>query len=218
VWEQEKKNMIRKRLKGKFWKKTTDQVKKERKKKAHEKSESKKKKKNMIRKRLKGKKKKKKNDQVNWPMGGSFIPSMKSQNGVFWIAAKHRFPWITLGQSESAPAGTPSIHWMPEHRFPSNHWRFERLQGRLHRAASGAASLSVPSFLYYKLLVWTPCIMHGCVISTMFGWCFWFFKKTFLFKQPLVPPHCLGPSHFPLSFFNPLSPPGRSFAFPTPVL
>jgi len=30
--------------------------------------------------------------------------------------------------------------------------------------------------------------MHRCVISTMFGWCFWFFKKTFLLKQPLVPP------------------------------
>jgi hypothetical protein len=28
---------------------------------------------------------------------------MKSQNGVFWIAAKHRFPWITLGQSDWAP-------------------------------------------------------------------------------------------------------------------
>jgi hypothetical protein len=27
-----------------------------------------------------------------------------------------------------------------------------------------------------------------CVISTMFGCCFWFFKKTFLFKQLLVPP------------------------------
>jgi hypothetical protein len=36
--------------------------------------------------------------------------------------------------------------------------------------------------------------MHRCVISTMFGSCFWFFKKTFLFKQPLVPPYRPGPS------------------------
>jgi hypothetical protein len=66
--------------------------------------------------------------------------------------------------------------------------------------------------------------MHRCVISTMFGWCFWFLKKTFLFKQPLVPPAALvlrishsgylprrapppGPSHFPLRFFNPSIPP-----------
>jgi len=67
--------------------------------------------------------------------------------------------------------------------------------------------------------------MHSCVISTMFGWCFWFFKKTFLFKQLLVPPPprpgpshfplrfftsstaLPGPSHFPLRFFNPSSPP-----------
>jgi hypothetical protein len=77
----------------------------------------------------------------------------------------------------------------------------------------------------HVLLVWTPCIMHRCVISTMFGWCFWFFKKKFLFKQPLVappPPWSFafptpvlylvdppppGPSHFPLRFFNPSIPP-----------
>jgi hypothetical protein len=68
--------------------------------------------------------------------------------------------------------------------------------------------------------VWAPCIMHGCVISTMFGWCFWFFKKTFLFKQLsiLTPPvlhishsgsltrwspRRLDPSHFSLRFFTP---------------
>jgi hypothetical protein len=34
----------------------------------------------------------------------------------------------------------------------------------------------VPSFsLHFMILMWTPCIMHRCVISTMFGWCFWFF-------------------------------------------
>jgi hypothetical protein len=57
------------------------------------------------------------------------------------------------------------------------------------------------SFFLYNILVWTPCIMHRCVILTMFGWCVWFKKKKFLFKQPLVPP-----------------PPPRSFAFSTPVL
>ncbi len=56
--------MIRKRLKGKKNKKTTDQVEKERKKKAHEKSESRGKK-SMIRKRVKGKRKKKTTDKVN---------------------------------------------------------------------------------------------------------------------------------------------------------
>jgi hypothetical protein len=30
-------------------------------------------------------------------------------------------------------------------------------------------------------LVWTPYLMHRCVISTMFGSCFSFFKKTFSF-------------------------------------
>jgi len=56
---------------------------------------------------------------------GGFIARLqgrKSQNGVFWIAAKHRFPWITLGQSDSALVR-------------------ERLQGWLHHAASGAASV-----------------------------------------------------------------------------
>ncbi len=35
----------------------------------------------------------------------------------------------------------------------------------------------------YTLLVWTPCLMHRCVISTMFGSCFSFFLKllSFLF-------------------------------------
>jgi hypothetical protein len=66
----------------------------------------------------------------------------------------------------------------------------------------------VRTLMNYLGLVWTPCIMHRCVISTMFGWCFWFFKKTFLFKQPLVPPpRRPGPSHFPLRFFTPSSPP-----------
>jgi hypothetical protein len=38
--------------------------------------------------------------------------------------------------------------------------------------------------------------MHGCVISTMFGWCFWFFKKTFFFKQLSIPtPPVLHISH-----------------------
>jgi hypothetical protein len=69
------------------------------------------------------------------------------------------------------------------------------------------------------LLVRTPCIMHMCVISTMFGWCFWFFKKTFLFKQLLVlPPPRPSPSHFPFRFFTPSTPHARSFAFPTPFL
>jgi hypothetical protein len=31
------------------------------------------------------------------------------------------FHRITLGQSDSAPTGAPSIHWMPKHRFPSDH-------------------------------------------------------------------------------------------------
>jgi hypothetical protein len=33
--------------------------------------------------------------------------------------------------------------------------------------------------IHYRVLVWTPCIMHRCVISTMFGWCFWFFDRSF---------------------------------------
>jgi len=68
----------------------------------------------MIRKRLKGKKKK------------NYWPSKLTPGGQF-----HRNPWntgfhrITLGQSDSAPTGAPSIHWMPEHQFPSDHIRPE---------------------------------------------------------------------------------------------
>ncbi len=35
-------------------------------------------------------------------------------------------------------------------------------------------------------LVWTPCLMHRCVISTMFGSCFRFFIKTFIFLIFLI--------------------------------
>jgi hypothetical protein len=37
--------------------------------------------------------------------------------------------------------------------------------------------------LLYVILVWTPCLMHRCVISTIFGSCFSFFFKllSFLF-------------------------------------
>jgi len=47
----------------------------------------------------------------------------------------------------------------------------------------GKFNISVSTnYLFYFELVWTLCIMHRCVISTMFSWCFWFFKKTFFFK------------------------------------
>jgi len=61
-----------------------------------------------------------------------------------------------------------------------------------------------------ELLVWTSCIMHKCVISTMFGWCFWFFKKTFYSNNRWSPPHCPGLSHFPLRFFIPSTLAARS--------
>ncbi len=38
--------------------------------------------------------KKKTTDQVNWPLGDSFIPSMKSRNGIFWMVH-----WWVLGHS-----------------------------------------------------------------------------------------------------------------------
>jgi hypothetical protein len=54
------------------------------------------------------------------------------------------------------------------------------------------------SFILPLLLLCVACIMHGCVISTMFGSCFWFLKKTFIFSNnrwsPLPPRP--GPSHF----------------------
>jgi len=60
--------------------------------------------------------------------------------------------------------------------------------------------------------------MHGCVISTMFGWCFWFFKKTFLSKQLSIPTlQVLHISHSD-SLTRRSSPSPRSFAFLTPVL
>jgi hypothetical protein len=36
------------------------------------------------------------------------------------------------------------------------------------------------SFNIFRL-VWTPCLMHRCVISTMFDSCFSFFKKLLSF-------------------------------------
>jgi hypothetical protein len=39
----------------------------------------------------------------------------------FQLLLNTSFHRITLGQSDSAPAGAPSIHWMPEHRFPLDH-------------------------------------------------------------------------------------------------
>ncbi len=50
----------------------------------------------------------------------------------FQLLLNTGFHRITLGQSDSAPADAPSIHWMPKHRFPldhtgpewfSTHWR-----------------------------------------------------------------------------------------------
>jgi hypothetical protein len=35
--------------------------------------------------------------------------------------------------------------------------------------------------IYIGILVWTPCLMHMCVISTMFGSCFSFLKKLLSF-------------------------------------
>ncbi len=108
----EKKNMIRKTLKGKkknYWpSKLTlggqfhpiheiperglfkqlsmatvrKKKKKERKKRAQEKNKSKEKK-NMIRKRLKGKKKKKTTDQVNWPLGAVSSHPWNPRTGSF---------------------------------------------------------------------------------------------------------------------------------------
>jgi hypothetical protein len=34
---------------------------------------------------------------------------------------------------------------------------------------------------FHDILVWTPCLMHRCVISTMFGSCFSSFKNFYLF-------------------------------------
>jgi hypothetical protein len=59
-------------------------------------------------------------------------------------------------------------------------------------------------------LLWTSCIMHRCVISTMFGSCVWFFKKTFIFSNNRWSPPCPGPSHFPLRLFTPSTPPPPS--------
>jgi hypothetical protein len=45
------------------------------------------------------KKKKKTTDQVNWPLGNIFMPSMKSQNGIFWMVQ-----WWVLGHSNVTSA------------------------------------------------------------------------------------------------------------------
>jgi hypothetical protein len=81
-------------------------------------------------------------------------------------------------------------------------WLFGRIQGLLHPAR--------PKVFIYRLMctrcIRCRCIMHKCVISTMFGSCFWFLKKTFFFKQPLVPP--LPRSFaFSTSIFYPVDPP-----------
>jgi len=58
----------------------------------------------------------------------------------------------------------PCPHRNRDYRIWSNFWKFYLIRTNF-------------------ILVWTLCIMHRCVILTMFGWCFWFFKKTFPFKQ-----------------------------------
>jgi len=57
-----------------------------------------------------------------------FPPSVRSQQllAVFVPSGVRggfieRLQGRLLGQSDSAPAGVPSIHWMLEHRFPSDH-------------------------------------------------------------------------------------------------
>jgi hypothetical protein len=48
---------------------------------------------------------------------------------------------------------------------------------------------------------------------------FGFLKKLFFSNNRWSPPRRPGPSHFPLRFFTPSTPPpARSFAFPTPFL
>jgi hypothetical protein len=91
------------------------------------------KKKKNDKKKAQEKKKKKTIDQVNWPLGGNFTPSMKSQFhpmvsiGSHWARViQHslvhhsstgclntRFHRITLGHSD-IPTDAPSIHWMPK--------------------------------------------------------------------------------------------------------
>jgi hypothetical protein len=95
-------------------------------------------------------------------------------------------------------------------------WMMGRMTGRTD--SGGRLHFSSRRPLLYRILVWAPCIMHGCVISTMFGRCFWFFKKTFLFKQLSIPtPPVLHISHSgSLTRRSPPSP--RSFTFLTPVL
>jgi hypothetical protein len=66
-------------------------------------------------------------------------------------------------------AKTTSTTWMNSHKLVLSHELF------LSPSCKG-------------ILVWTPCIMHGCVISTMFGSCFWFFKKNFSFQTIVGPP------------------------------
>jgi hypothetical protein len=73
----------------------------------------------MIRKRLKKKKKKKKKLPTKNTPVGPFNPNQEIP------VSSHGFHWITLGQSDLALAGAPSIHWMPEHRFPSDHTGLE---------------------------------------------------------------------------------------------
>jgi hypothetical protein len=73
----------------------------------------------MIRKRLKKKKKKKKYWPIKITPVGQFHPIHEIP------VSSHGFHWITLGQSDLALAGAPSIHWMPEHRFPSDHTGLE---------------------------------------------------------------------------------------------
>ncbi len=57
-----------------------------------------------------------------------FPPSVRSQQVLALFVPRRvrggfieRLQGRLLGQSDSAPAGAPSIHWMPEHRFPSDH-------------------------------------------------------------------------------------------------
>jgi hypothetical protein len=61
------------------------------------------------------------------------------------------------------------------------------------------------------LLVWTLCIMHRCVTSTMFGSCFWFFLKKIIFSN-----NCWSPPPTPARVFYPVDPPKSEGIFVKP--
>ncbi len=80
-------------------------------------------------------------DQINWPLGESFISSMKSQNGIFWM-----LHWRVLGHS--------SIYIMPQQE---HHLFFIHTIHQLSCCTIASKNIAI-SGVFLKVILSPPCL------------------------------------------------------------